>query len=91
MRHSSKGFSPRACHVSNRLANAIRVVLTYRFYEIVQVYGTTFKALIHELFPENDGITSAIDFEMDIQRKADPKGDRVVLTMDGKFLPYRKW
>lgn len=61
----------------------------YRLYEIVQVYGTTIKALIHESF--GDGIMSAIDFEMDIQRKEDPKGDRVVITLDGKFLPYRKW
>jgi cyanate lyase len=61
----------------------------YRLYEIVQVYGTTIKALINEEF--GDGIMSAIDFEMDIQRKADPKGDRVVITLDGKFLPYRKW
>jgi cyanate lyase len=61
----------------------------YRLYEMVQVYGTTIKALIHEMF--GDGIMSAIDFEMDIQRKEDPKGDRVVITLDGKFLPYRKW
>ena len=63
--------------------------LIYRFYEIMQVYGTTMKALIHEMF--GDGILSAIDFEMDIQRKPDPKGDRVVVTLNGKFLPYRKW
>jgi cyanate lyase len=63
--------------------------LIYRFYEIVQVYGTTLKALIEEEF--GDGIMSAIDFEMHLERKADPKGDRVVVTMDGKFLPYRKW
>jgi cyanate lyase len=63
--------------------------LIYRFYEIVQVYGTTMKALIHEMF--GDGIMSAIDFEMDIQKKEDPKGDRVVITMNGKFLPYKKW
>jgi len=63
--------------------------LVYRFYEIVQVYGTTFKALIEEEF--GDGIMSAIDFSMDIQRKADPKGDRVVVTMNGKFLPYRTY
>jgi cyanate lyase len=63
--------------------------LIYRFYEITQVYGTTIKALIHEMF--GDGIMSAIDFEMDIQRKEDPKGDRVVVTMNGKFLPYKKW
>ncbi len=63
--------------------------LIYRFYEIMQVYGTTMKALIHEMF--GDGILSAIDFEMDIQKKPDPKGDRVVVTLNGKFLPYRKW
>jgi cyanate lyase len=63
--------------------------LIYRFHEITQVYGTTLKAIIHELF--GDGIMSAIDFEMDVQRKEDPKGDRVVVTMNGKFLPYKKW
>ena len=63
--------------------------LIYRFHEITQVYGTTLKALIHEMF--GDGIMSAIDFEMDIQKKEDPKGDRVVVTMSGKFLPYKKW
>lgn len=61
----------------------------YRFYEMIQVYGTSMKALIHEMF--GDGIMSAIDFEMDIQRKEDPKGDRVVVTLNGKFLPYKKW
>jgi cyanate lyase len=63
--------------------------LIYRFHEITQVYGTTIKALIHEMF--GDGIMSAIDFTMDIQKKEDPKGDRVVVTFDGKFLPYKKW
>ena len=63
--------------------------LIYRFHEITQVYGTTIKALIHEMF--GDGIMSAIDFEMDIKKVADPKGDRVVVTYSGKFLPYRKW
>jgi cyanate lyase len=63
--------------------------LIYRFYEIVQVYGTTLKALIEEEF--GDGIMSAIDFEMHLERRPDPKGDRVVVTLDGKFLPYRKW
>jgi cyanate lyase len=63
--------------------------LIYRFHEITQVYGTTIKAIIHEMF--GDGIMSAIDFEMDIQKKEDPKGDRVVITMNGKFLPYKKW
>lgn len=63
--------------------------LIYRLYELVQVYGTTFKALIEEEF--GDGIMSAIDFEMDIDRKADPKGDRVVITLNGKFLPYKTY
>jgi cyanate lyase len=63
--------------------------LLYRFYEIVQVYGTTLKELIHEEF--GDGIMSAVDFEMEIDRIPDPKGDRVKLTMHGKFLPYRVW
>ena len=63
--------------------------LIYRFHEITQVYGTTIKAIIHEMF--GDGIMSAIDFEIDIQKKEDPKGDRVVVTYNGKFLPYRKW
>ncbi len=63
--------------------------LIYRFHEIVQVYGTTIKELIHEEF--GDGIMSAIDFEMTIARKPDPKGDRVTIVLDGKFLPYRVW
>jgi cyanate lyase len=63
--------------------------LIYRFHEITQVYGTTMKALIHEMF--GDGIMSAIDFEIDIKKQPDPKGDRVVITYNGKFLPYRKW
>jgi cyanate lyase len=63
--------------------------LIYRFHEIVQVYGTTLKELIHEKF--GDGIMSAIDFEMSMEKLPDPKGDRVKITMHGKFLPYRKW
>ncbi|MFT2090138.1 cyanase [Paraglaciecola sp. 2405UD69-4] len=63
--------------------------LIYRFYELVNVYGTTFKALIHEEF--GDGIMSAIDFDMDLSRKEDPKGDRVKITMTGKFLPYKSY
>lgn len=63
--------------------------LIYRFYELVSVYGTTFKELIHEEF--GDGIMSAIDFHMDLQRQPDPKGDRVSITMSGKFLPYRSY
>ena len=61
--------------------------LIYRFYELVNVYGTTFKELIHEEF--GDGIMSAIDFKMDLGREPDPKGDRVKITMSGKFLPYK--
>ncbi len=61
----------------------------YRFYELVCVYGTTFKALIHEEF--GDGIMSAIDFKMDIQREADPAGDRVQIVMSGKYLPYKQY
>ncbi len=63
--------------------------LLYRFFEIIQVFGPAIHAVIHERF--GDGIMSAIDFELDIQRKPDPKGDRVVVTLDGKFLSYRKW
>jgi cyanate lyase len=63
--------------------------LVYRFYEILQVYGLTLKELIQEKC--GDGIMSAIDFTMDIQKVEDPKGDRVVVTMNGKFLPYKKW
>ncbi len=63
--------------------------LIYRFHEITQVYGTSLKEIIHEMF--GDGIMSAIDFEIDIQKRPDPKGDRVVVTFNGKFLPYRKW
>ena len=63
--------------------------LIYRFYELVSVYGTTFKELIHEEF--GDGIMSAIDFRMDLQREADPKGDRVSISLSGKFLPYKPY
>jgi cyanate lyase len=63
--------------------------LIYRLHEITQVYGTTVKALIHEMF--GDGIMSAIDFELDLERIPDPHGDRVRITYNGKFLPYRKW
>lgn len=63
--------------------------LIYRLYEIVGVYGPTLKEVIQEKF--GDGIMSAIDFNMTVERKEDPKGDRVVVTMDGKFLPYKAW
>ena len=63
--------------------------LIYRWYEIVSVYGTTIKELIHEEF--GDGIMSAIDFSMDIEREPDPKGDRVKVVLSGKFLPYKTY
>jgi cyanate lyase len=63
--------------------------LIYRFYELVQVYGTTWKELIQEEF--GDGIMSAIDFDMAIERQPDQKGDRVKLTMTGKFLSYKEY
>ncbi|MBN8432417.1 cyanase [Microbulbifer salipaludis] len=63
--------------------------LIYRLYELVNVYGSTIKELIHEEF--GDGIMSAIDFSMDIQREEDPKGDRVHMVMSGKFLPYKTY
>lgn len=63
--------------------------LIYRWYELVNVYGTTIKELIHEEF--GDGIMSAIDFSMTIRREADPKGDRVNVVLSGKFLPYKQY
>lgn len=63
--------------------------LIYRWYEVVSVYGTTIKELIHEEF--GDGIMSAIDFSMDIQREANPNGDRVNVVLSGKFLPYKQY
>jgi cyanate lyase len=63
--------------------------LIYRWYEIVSVYGSTIKELIHEEF--GDGIMSAIDFSMDIERQPDPKGDRVKVVLSGKFLPYKTY
>jgi cyanate lyase len=63
--------------------------LVYRLYEIVGVYGDTLKEVIQEKF--GDGIMSAIDFSMDVEKIKDPKGDRVLLTMNGKFLPYKTW
>ena len=61
--------------------------LIYRFYELVMVNGPAWKALIEEEF--GDGIMSAIDFDMEIERLPNPKGDRVKITMSGKFLPYK--
>ncbi|MDO3722784.1 cyanase [Marinobacter sp. chi1] len=63
--------------------------LIYRLYEIVGVYGDTLKEIIHEKF--GDGIMSAIDFSMEVDKEENPKGDRVVVTMNGKFLPYKSW
>jgi cyanate lyase len=63
--------------------------LIYRFYEIVAVYGTTIKNVIEEKF--GYGIMSAIDFKMEISKEENPKGDRVVVKLNGKFLPYTKW
>ncbi len=63
--------------------------LLYRFHEMIQVYGLPMKAVIQEQF--GDGIMSAIDFTMSIDKQEDPKGDRVVITLNGKFLPYKKW
>ena len=63
--------------------------LIYRFYELVNVYGTTLKELIHEEF--GDGIMSAIDFSIELTREPDPKGDRVRIVMSGKYLPYKTY
>ena len=63
--------------------------LMYRFYEILQVYGMPLKAVIHEKF--GDGIMSAVDFTMAVEKEEDPHGDRVRIVMSGKFLPYAKW
>jgi cyanate lyase len=63
--------------------------LLYRFHEILQVYGMPLKDVIQDMF--GDGIMSAIDFTMDVEKEPDPKGDRVKITMSGKFLPYKRW
>lgn len=63
--------------------------LIYRFYEIAYVYGASAKEIIHEMF--GDGIMSAIDYTMKVNKVEDPKGDRVQVVMEGKFLPYKKW
>lgn len=63
--------------------------LIYRFFEIAYVYGPSVKSVVHEMF--GDGIMSAIDFSMKVDKEEDPKGDRVKITMNGKFLPYKKW
>ena len=63
--------------------------LIYRFYEIMQVYGMPLKEIIHEKF--GDGIMSAIDFTVQVDKEVAPDGDRVKVTMSGKYLPYKKW
>ncbi|MFO7859367.1 MAG: cyanase [Ectothiorhodospiraceae bacterium] len=63
--------------------------LVYRLYEAIMVYGDSVKDIVHEKF--GDGIMSAIDYEMYVDKKEDPKGDRVVITMNGKFLPFKRW
>lgn len=63
--------------------------VVYRFYEIIQVYGMALKQVIHEKF--GDGIMSAVDLTMQMDREEHPEGVRVNLTMSGKFLPYRRW
>lgn len=63
--------------------------LIYRLYEAMMIYGHSVKDIVHEKF--GDGIMSAIDYKMYVERVEDPKGDRVVITMDGKFLPFRRW
>ncbi|HMM46885.1 MAG TPA: cyanase [Thiobacillaceae bacterium] len=63
--------------------------LIYRWYEMLNVYGETIKEMINEKF--GDGIMSAIDFKMNIDRQSDPNGDRVLVTISGKFLPYKSW
>jgi len=63
--------------------------LIYRFHEITGVYGATLKEIIQEKF--GDGIMSAIDFSLEVDKVEDPKGDRVLVTMNGKFLPYKSW
>jgi cyanate lyase len=70
-------------------ASVSKEPLQYRFQEILYVYGRTLKELIEEKF--GPGIMSAIDFTMDVEKVPDPKGDRVKITMNGKFLGYKKW
>ncbi len=72
-----------------RAKDMISDPLVYRLNEVVMVYGETLKEIIQEKF--GDGIMSAIDFTMDVEKIADPKGDRVLLTLNGKFLPYKRW
>ncbi len=89
------GLGPEVSSALQEFPNKIwdQVVPTdpviYRWYEIVGVYGETIKELIHEKF--GDGIMSAIDFTMDIDKEENPAGDRVIVTLNGKFLPYKTW
>lgn len=62
--------------------------ILYRLHEVFDTYGPAIKAIIHEKFGDGNGIMSAIDFSVDVDRVEDPKGDRVVITFNGKFLPY---
>jgi len=79
-----------ACPVKGGLMPPVPVdPLLYRFHEILQVYGLPLKDVIQEMF--GDGIMSAIDFTLQVEKEADPRGDRVRVTMSGKFLPYKKW
>lgn len=79
-----------SCPVKGGLMPTVPVdPLLYRFYEILQVYGLPLKDVIQERF--GDGIMSAIDFTMEVEKEEDPKGDRVKITMSGKFLPYKRW
>ena len=79
------------CPVRARQGEALMTdpVIYRAFKEVGMVYGETFKELLHEKF--GDGIMSAIDFTMDVEKVEDPKGDRVKLVMNGKFLPYKRW
>ncbi|MEX0732700.1 MAG: cyanase [Aquisalimonadaceae bacterium] len=72
-----------------RAATMITDPLVYRLNEVVMVYGETLKEVVQEKM--GDGIVSAIDFTMDVEKVEDPKGDRVKITMNGKFLPYKRW
>jgi cyanate lyase len=77
------------CPTKGNVLDVPKDPLLYRFHEINLVYGQTIKELIHEQF--GDGIMSAIDFTMDIEKVNDPNGNRVKVTMCGKFLPYKTW
>lgn len=80
--------SQRAGHWTRRYLLIRRFTAsTYRFYEVLQVYSPTLKELIHEQC--GDGIMSAINFRLDVKRVPDPAGDRIIVTLDGKFLPYQ--